>query len=341
MFGCDVDLEGDRAVIGATFVALGNDVTGAAFVFLKEAAGWTLEDTLWPPVAVPSMGFGSSVAIAGDAAAVSAEGSPFSQPGGELVQRFRRQGSSWTPEQVYTPGPGDVDECFASDLAFLDGGLDLVVGNHCDGLVGGSALLIGSGQESVSGASKILLTGAWPYASFGFSVGVSGDHLIVGAPSAATDGVIGSGAAVIYSLSGEGCAPLAVDGDAISIADGGTAHFLLAAGPASAGGVYLLLGSASGTEPGQSLGSLVLPLNADAYLDFTLVQPNSQLLPGSLGLFDEHGLPTVSVRLELPPALAPPELAGLTLEHAYLLFDSLGTQGITAVSNAAAVTLLP
>lgn len=102
---------------------------------------------------------------------------------------------------------------------------------------------------------------------------------------------------------------------------GGTQDLALSVGPALAGRTYLLLGSASGNDPGPSFGSgLTLPLQPDAYLVFTLQNPNSSVLSGSLGVLDANG--DAQAQLSVPPGLA--SLVGQSLWHAYVVLDGLG-----------------
>ena len=115
----------------------------------------------------------------------------------------------------------------------------------------------------------------------------------------------------------------------------------MAAGPAQGGQAFLLLGSGSGTSPGLGLGVHHLPLNPDPYFDFTLLLPNTSPLSGSLGLLDAKGVPIVPVELSVAPQSIPPQLAGLTLDHAYVVLDAFGPGGILAVSPAVSLTLTP
>jgi len=63
----------------------------------------------------------------------------------------------------------------------------------------------------------------------------------------------------------------------------------LNAGPNNAGRQYLVLGSLSGTTPGTNIGSINVPLNNDAYYQFTLNNPNSAILQNSSGVLDATG----------------------------------------------------
>ncbi|TAJ24907.1 MAG: hypothetical protein EPO68_00700 [Planctomycetota bacterium] len=123
---------------------------------------------------------------------------------------------------------------------------------------------------------------------------------------------------------------------AISLAAGGEQRFDLAPGAAYANDIAWIVGTTSGTAPGFQLGSLLLPLNVDAYTLFTAQVPNSPVLPDSLGQFDAHAHRTAKFRL---PQGSDPALSGLVGHHAYLVFDAQ-TLAIVAVSNPIEVKLL-
>jgi len=125
----------------------------------------------------------------------------------------------------------------------------------------------------------------------------------------------------------------------LSVSAGGQVSFHIEAGAMRAGQTYFLVGSASGTSPGISVGNgVVLPLNADPYLMFTVVNPNAGFLPQSLGTLDSEGASTVT--LSLPPAGAPSSLVGATLHHAYVVLD-LAAGIATRASNAQAFLFAP
>jgi len=132
---------------------------------------------------------------------------------------------------------------------------------------------------------------------------------------------------VIYQ--GQTLSPqLTVSPTTMDLTNGGAATFDLQAGPAFAGKLYFLLGSASGTTPGTAAG-IQVPLNFDAYLLQTVQNPNVIILD-SLGFLDANG----SATAKLPfPAGAYTFLAGTQLDHAYIVFDIPGTTLALDVSN--------
>lgn len=130
--------------------------------------------------------------------------------------------------------------------------------------------------------------------------------------------------------------PLTVDVPNVSVSAGGFQNLAVSAGAARGGDLYLLLGSASGTVPGTPLGGgLTLPLNADAYTSAILSNPNAPPFGNYFGTLncDGKALGTLTV----PPGTNP-NLAGLTIHHAYVLFDS-GTLAVDFASNATALNL--
>ncbi|MCA8970754.1 MAG: FG-GAP repeat protein [Planctomycetes bacterium] len=102
-----------------------------------------------------------------------------------------------------------------------------------------------------------------------------------------------------------------------------------------AGQLYLALGSASGRAPGLSLGSILLPLNVDAYTTALLSAPNTFVQNG-LGIVPQDG--KISMSFGLAPGFST-SLAGIRLEHATLLIDT-STLQFTHGSNAVTLRLV-
>ena len=131
---------------------------------------------------------------------------------------------------------------------------------------------------------------------------------------------------------------LVTDVDSVSLSAGGQVQFDLRLGPDMAGLTYYLVGSASGTSPGIQLNPFFkLNLNFDGYMLDTIVQPNT-FLANSLSVLDGDGM--ASATLTVPPAFDP-GLAGLEMNHAFVLYDLPNSTDVVAVSNSAAFTLVP
>lgn len=125
----------------------------------------------------------------------------------------------------------------------------------------------------------------------------------------------------VQVLSGKDLA-LTIDNHLISLSLGGTEKMFVRAGVANQGRNYWILGSASGTSPGTTLGAIVLPLNFDSYLQHTLTYPNTHIIASS-GVLDSTGGADAS--MTLPPGLSP-SLRGTVLHHAFLVLTDAGVQ---------------
>lgn len=123
--------------------------------------------------------------------------------------------------------------------------------------------------------------------------------------------------------------------DSISLSSGGAQVLSIDLGTSHANQSYLVLGSASGWCPGLPLASgMLIPLNPDAYFDWTFAFPNTLMLD-SLGTLDALG--RAEARFLLPGG-QDPLLAGLVLHHAAIAHVGSAAQ---AVTNAVALSLVP
>ncbi len=123
----------------------------------------------------------------------------------------------------------------------------------------------------------------------------------------------------------------------IPLATGGAQTLLLNPGPSFGGSTYLVAGTLSGTSPGIPVGPFVVPLNPDSYFLFTVGNPNTPPLVGSLGVLSPSGQATAQV--VIPPG-TPPVLAGLTAFHAYAVINP-ASSAVVYVSGPAPLTLVP
>jgi hypothetical protein len=121
----------------------------------------------------------------------------------------------------------------------------------------------------------------------------------------------------------------------VSLTTGGTQVFTINAGRNHGGDLYGLAGTVSGTSPGITIGSFLVPLNPDAYFTFSLMNPNTAPLANNFGLLDAngHAMATVTV----PPA-SPASLVGTIAHHAYGVVN--GVQ-LVLVSDPVVLTLTP
>jgi hypothetical protein len=125
----------------------------------------------------------------------------------------------------------------------------------------------------------------------------------------------------------------------LSVSAGGTQNLTMTVGVTHAAKSYLILGSATGTAPGFPYAGQLVPLNPDAYMVFTLLNPNTPPLLGSGGLLDAFG--STSAAFTLPP-LSDPGLVGLQVNHAGVVLSlGGGAIAIDEVTIPASLDLVP
>ncbi len=170
-FGSSVTIEGNILVGGAPWE---NNGEGAAYVFVRGADGtWSSPTQL----AAPAGGsFGSSVAIEGNILVV---GAPLENNGEGAAYVFVRgaDGTWSSPTQLAAPPPGGS---FGSSVTLS--GNTLVVGAPLENNGAGTAYVFVRGADG-TWSSPTQLAAPPPGGSFGSSVTLSGNTLVVGAPA--------------------------------------------------------------------------------------------------------------------------------------------------------------
>lgn len=115
-FGLKVAIDGDTVVVGAPQHA----GVGAAYVFVRDASGWSQEAKLEPSLGTPHSTFGQSVAISGDRAVV---GYPWDDPNGNFsgsVYVYDRAGGVWSEDTRLTAFLASTGQEFGYDVALKD-----------------------------------------------------------------------------------------------------------------------------------------------------------------------------------------------------------------------------
>ncbi|MEM6671816.1 MAG: DUF1028 domain-containing protein [Planctomycetota bacterium] len=91
------------------------------------------------------------------------------------------------------------------------------------------------------------------------------------------------------SVSSSAASELHVGRSSYSAAAGDAVPLIVDRGTADAGADYRILGSFSGTQPGTSVGGVLVPLNRDRVFDFTLTWGGADPFVGNAGVLDANG----------------------------------------------------
>ena len=208
-FGRAVALDGDVAVVGQPFTGPGTNPSGSAFVFVRSGGSWSQAATLVPDVSTPNDEFGWSVAISGDTVVV---GSPnrtaldIAQEGLSFV--YVRPAGGWSG----TVSPSAILEGLAANGLSDRFGISVAVSG---GMVAvGAATAVGpfgrSGhvfayEKPAPGWSGTLQPSGDLISSdgadgdeLGYSVAISGNTVVGGAPFAENSFLTAAGKAYVW-----------------------------------------------------------------------------------------------------------------------------------------------
>ena len=181
--GHSVSVSGDTAVLGAPSNYNNGAIIGAAYVFVWSGTSWTQEAKLTPDDGLMGDFFGTSVSVSGDTLVVGAylddDGGSFS--GSAYV--FVRSGTTWSQEAKLTASDDAAGDMFGLSVSIS--GDTAVVGASRDddfGSDSGSAYVFVRTEGVWELEQELIAADTAPADWFGYSVSISGERVIVGAP---------------------------------------------------------------------------------------------------------------------------------------------------------------
>ncbi|GAB6038496.1 hypothetical protein JCM15519_30550 [Fundidesulfovibrio butyratiphilus] len=197
-FGTSVDIDGDTIIVGAYYHKVGDNIgQGAAYVFVRSASTWTETAELTASDGRARDYFGASVAIDGDTIVVGAYQhavDDHTTQGAAYV--FVGSGSTWTQQAKLLSDDGASADNFGIGVA-IDGDTVVVGAYHHnvgDASNQGEAYVYTRTSETWSQQAKLTASDGKADASFGYSVAIDGEYVMVGANC--MDGT--KGAAYLY-----------------------------------------------------------------------------------------------------------------------------------------------
>ena len=199
--GTDDELGYSVAISGSTIVvgARGhNEGRGAAYVFSSVSGAWQQTAELTASDAAPGNQFGWSVAIAGKTIAV---GSPSRPEGG--VYTFEESGGSWTQTgEIYDPEKPANDR-FGYSVALSGETLAVgVLGKTQSNTLQGEVYVFSNASGHWKETAKLTASDAEEKDELGYSVAISGNTIVAGAPDKNKHGAgvegIAAGAAYVF-----------------------------------------------------------------------------------------------------------------------------------------------
>jgi hypothetical protein len=206
-FGYSVALSGDTAIVGAQSDDVGgNGDQGSAYVFTRSGTSWTQQAQLTAVNGGASDSFGISVALSGDTALVGAnldDVGANSNQGSACI--FVRSGTTWTQQARLNAPDGAANDRFGFSVALS--GDTAIVGANLDDVGAnpeqGSAWVFSRvGSTWIGPDFQALGSDGTDLDQFGYSVSISGNTAIVGAPFDDVGANGNQGSAYIFTKAG-------------------------------------------------------------------------------------------------------------------------------------------
>jgi uncharacterized protein (TIGR03437 family) len=193
-FGYPVAVDGDTAVVGSP----GN---GVVYVFVRGVAGWAYSASLYAKDRAMGDGFGASVAISGDTVVIGAPHKDLpNSPNHGSIYCFVRSGGNWTQQgQAF----GGASDDYLGWSVAIAGGLIAVGAPYDDvneNMDQGSIYLYTRSGATLREEGTLRASDSAPLGRFGWSVALSGERMLVGAPGP-SDGARSNGAAYVFERS--------------------------------------------------------------------------------------------------------------------------------------------
>ena len=202
-FGGTVAISGDTLVTGAIYDDGSSETnTGAAYVYFRLGTSWTEQARLEASDGVVDDRLGFSVAIDGDNIVVGAQRDDTDNgfdTGSAYV--YRRAGNRWTEQAKLTAGDGASEDFYGGSVAIA--GDSIVVGAVSDDDTSsvtnsGSVYVYYLSDDGWTQQAKLKASDGAANDSFGASVAISENTVVVGANQADSENGENSGAAYVF-----------------------------------------------------------------------------------------------------------------------------------------------
>ncbi len=250
-FGYSVSVNGDTALIGALEV----NQQGLAWVFVRSGGVWSEQGGLLAFDGGAGDNFGVSVSVNGDTALIGASGHTVNSRASQgAAYVFVRSDGAWSQQQELIASDGAAEDSFgasvsvSADTAVIGASVKTITSNSDQGAV---YVFVRSGD---TWSQQQELTGSDGAANdrFGYSVSVSGDTAVIGAPFKTINSLsslgaayvfvrprLGTNAVVVGSAGGSSSVVLAYSGEWTATANNSFLH--ISAGSANGSGNALIV----------------------------------------------------------------------------------------------------
>ncbi len=256
-FGHSGAVNGDTIVIGAHGDGDSGIDSGSAYVFVRDGTSWVEQQKLTASDGAAWDQFGNSVSIYGDTIVVGAHRDADNGIGSGSVYVFVREGTSWVEQQKLTASDGAAWDQFGNSVS-VNGDIVIISAPYDDdnGLDSGSAYVFVCEGATWIEQHKLTAGDGAALDSFGYSVSVNGDTVIISAPYDDDNGS-NSGSTYVFAHDDTGW----VEQQKLTASDGAKADFF--GYSVSIGRDVVIIGAAYDDNNGPNLGSAYVFVHGD------------------------------------------------------------------------------
>ncbi len=196
-FGLNVSISGDTAVIGARLDDDNGSDSGSAYVYRFDGTNWIEEAKLTASDGDAGDKFGVSVAISGDVAVIGSFLDDDNANNSGSAYIFRFDGANWMEQAKLTASDGGWSDSFGTSVAIS--GDTAVIGAYGVDDPGSAYIFRFDGTNWIE-EIKLTASDGDQGDTFGHSVSVFGETVIIGAPQDSSDTAIKCGSVYFFGL---------------------------------------------------------------------------------------------------------------------------------------------
>jgi len=198
-FGWSVSISEDYSIVGALADDDNGDGSGSAYIFRRDGTNWIDEQKLIASDGNQEDHFGGSVSISGNYAIIGAFSDDDNGEESGSAYIFRMNGTKWIEEQKLTASDGvEYDQFRGSASIFADYAIVGAPSVNVNGKLNSSAYIFRRNDTTWIEQQKLTSSDGSAHDWYGYSVSISEDYNIVGAPLNKGHG-INSGSAYVYT----------------------------------------------------------------------------------------------------------------------------------------------
>lgn len=334
-FGSSVALDGDHLVVGTDSSGIGNSTNGSLYAYTRMADGtWIFAGELNDP-ALSSVSLSQNVLeMQGDRLLVGVPnrriGSPADNLFGGVLEWRRSLDAGWMLTATIEPDDPQENVYFGSALDLYGSSFATLSASRFNGTAYGDGVgAIHLYDLDATGEWRPQIRGVSDTDRYDVPLGRGG--VVLGPEEFGTALASDGGDELLLWKR----ASLYQSGIEITATSGELHRFYLRAAESLAGGLFVVLGSATGTSPATPMGpfAVEVPLVVDDYTMFLVNNLGAGPFLPWIGVMNELG--HMDTFLAVPPILDP-SIVGTQLHHAFLLFDPVIGAPVAATN---AVTL--